>query len=113
MHGTISKAGLRLKTPRYVKKGRDRTGRARFYYRRDKQSPRYPLPGLPYSPEFMAAYDQHHAANAAQAAPPKPVILMGTAPVHTGSLNQAITEYLVSNNFGQMAAATQDYRRRM
>jgi hypothetical protein len=48
--------GPRLRLPRYVHAFVDRHGKARFYFRRTgfKQ---HPLPGLPYSPEFMTAYE--------------------------------------------------------
>lgn len=42
--------------PRYVHGYVDRHGKARFYFRREGFK-RMPLPGLPWSPEFMAAYD--------------------------------------------------------
>ena len=38
----------------------DRHEKARFYYRRGGKN--VPLPGLPWSPEFMAAYEAAHAA---------------------------------------------------
>jgi integrase len=48
--------GLRLKYPRYVNGFIDRHGRPRFYFRR-RGFKKTPLPGLPWSPEFMAAYE--------------------------------------------------------
>jgi integrase len=45
-----------LKLPRYVHGFIDRHGRARFYLRR-AGFPKVALPGLPYSPDFMAAYE--------------------------------------------------------
>ena len=45
-----------MKKPRFTHGYVDRHGRARFYFRR----PGFkltPLPGLPWSPEFMAAYE--------------------------------------------------------
>lgn len=44
----------RIKLP-YVDSFTDRTGRARYYFRK-RPAPRIPLPGLPGSTEFMAAY---------------------------------------------------------
>jgi hypothetical protein len=46
----------RYKLPKYVQAFVDRDGRAYHYFRR-RGSERVPLPGLPWSPEFMAAYE--------------------------------------------------------
>jgi hypothetical protein len=46
-----------LKLPRYVQAFVDRHGRARFYIRR-RGFPRVALPGMPWSPEFMAKYHE-------------------------------------------------------
>ncbi len=43
--------------PKFVQGFVDRHGRPRFYFRRPGFA-RVPLPGLPWSPEFMAAYDK-------------------------------------------------------
>jgi integrase len=43
--------------PKYVQGFVDRHGRPRFYFRRPGFE-RAPLPGLPWSPEFMAAYEK-------------------------------------------------------
>jgi integrase len=48
--------GPRLRLPRYVHGFLDRHGKPRFYFRRAGFNT-VPLPGLPYSPEFMAAYE--------------------------------------------------------
>jgi hypothetical protein len=44
------------KAPKYCQGFVDRHGKARWYFRR-RGSPRVPLPGLPWSSEFMAAYE--------------------------------------------------------
>ncbi|TMV43166.1 integrase, partial [Thioclava sp. BHET1] len=44
------------KAPPYTNGFADRYGRVRWYFRR-KGYPTAPLPGLPWSPEFMAAYE--------------------------------------------------------
>jgi len=49
--------GRPLKLPRYVHAFIDRHGRSRFYLRR-QGDPKLALPGLPWSPEFMAAYQE-------------------------------------------------------
>ena len=48
---------LMTRPPKFVQGFIDRHGKARFYFRRAgfKQMP---LPGLPWSPEFMAAYEE-------------------------------------------------------
>ena len=48
--------GPRMKLPRYVHGFVDRHGKPRFYFRRPGFES-VPLPGLPYSPEFMRAYE--------------------------------------------------------
>jgi hypothetical protein len=48
--------GPRLKLPRYIHAFIDRHGKPRFYFRRSGFK-RVPLPGLPWSPEFMAALE--------------------------------------------------------
>jgi integrase len=48
--------GRDVKFPPYVQQFMDRHGKPRFYYRRPGFK-RVPLPGLPWSPEFMAAHE--------------------------------------------------------
>lgn len=48
---------MKLRTPRYCQGFVDRHGHARWYFRRPG-FPRAVLPGLPWSPEFMAAYEK-------------------------------------------------------
>ena len=50
-----------VKLPRFVHAFVDRHGRPRFYLRR-KGMPKLPLPGLPWSPEFMARYQEEMSA---------------------------------------------------
>ena len=45
-----------MKMPKHTQAFIDRHGKARFYFRR-AGSRRVPLPGLPWSPEFMATYE--------------------------------------------------------
>jgi integrase len=79
--------GPRLRLPRYVHAFVDRHGKARFYFRRAgfKQQP---LPGLPYSPEFMAAYEA--ALNGGD----QPVIEIGAARTVGGTVNALVAAYL-------------------
>src|SRR4051812_45549118 len=46
-----------IRLPRYVHFFTDRHGRPRFYLRRKGQN-KVPLPGLPWSPEFMEIYER-------------------------------------------------------
>jgi hypothetical protein len=48
---------LMRKPPKYVQGFIDRHGTPRFYFRR-LGFKRVPLPGLPWSPEFMGAYEE-------------------------------------------------------
>ena len=54
-----------MKMPRYTQAFVDRHGTARFYFRK-AASKRVPLPGLPWSPQFMAAYEKAMAINPMQ-----------------------------------------------
>ncbi len=92
-----------MKKPRYVHGFIDRHGKPRFYLRRDG-FPRVPLPGLPWSPEFMAAYEA--AQNSGYEAPPA-----GRKRVSPGSVNAAIIGYYNSLAFRSLAAGTQRMRR--
>ena len=76
-----------------------------YYYFRRRGSPRIPLPGLPGSVEFMAAYQQ------ALAAAPKPIGLSRSKP---GSVAAAVAAYLSSPVFTtpyHLAPASQAMRR--
>jgi hypothetical protein len=53
--------------PKFVQGFVDRHGRPRFYFRRPGFD-RVPLPGLPWSPEFMAAYETALAGQPMQVA---------------------------------------------
>ena len=52
-----------MKMPKFTQAFIDRHGNARFYFRRAGFK-RVPLPGLPWSPEFMAAYEAAMAGSA-------------------------------------------------
>jgi hypothetical protein len=45
-----------MKMPKYTQHFIDRHGTSRFYFRK-AGSKQVPLPGLPWSPQFMAAYE--------------------------------------------------------
>ena len=88
---------------RYVHQFVDRNGHPRFYFRR--AGDRRPLPGLPGSSEFMAAY-----AGMLDAAPaPAPAGASGGV----GSVASAVKGYLASADFADLAATTRVSRRRI
>src|SRR4030088_141946 len=57
---------LMKRPPKFVQSFIDRHGKARFYFRRVGVNT-VPLPGLPWSPEFMAVYEVALAGQPAQA----------------------------------------------
>jgi hypothetical protein len=61
--------------PKFVQGFIDRQGKPRFYFRRPG-FPRKPLPGLPWSPEFMAEYERALAGQTQQ--PGSAKLLPGT-----------------------------------
>jgi integrase len=89
------------KLPKYVQAWVDREGRPHCYFRRPGY-PRVPLPGLPWSPPFMAAYE------AAKMAVPKPVGINRSKP---GSVSAAIAGFYTSLEFRSLAPGTQSMRR--
>jgi integrase len=92
--------GPSLKLPMYVQAFVDRHGRPRYYFRR-RGFARVPLRGLPWSPDFMAAYK---AALDAGRVP----LGIGNDP---GTVDAVVTAYLNSETFGDLAAATRAMRR--
>lgn len=92
--------GTRIMLP-YVQQFQDKTGKVRRYFRRHG-FPTRPLPGLPGSREFNAAYE---AALAYQAPPVK---IERNQP---GTVASAISLYLGSTAFGKLAPDTRRTRR--
>jgi integrase len=88
----------------YVREYRDRHGKLRRYFRR-KGHKQIPLPGLPGSEEFMAAYQ---AALAGIMAPRE----IGASRTKPGTVNAAIVGYYQSLAFRELAPSTQ-YQRRL
>jgi integrase len=87
----------------YVHEYPDRHGKLRRYFRR-KGSKQIPLPGLPGSEEFMAAYQ---AALASVIAPRE----IGASRTKPGTVNAAIVGYYQSLAFRELALGTQRGRR--
>ena len=95
------RASLMRKPPKYVHGYIDCRGRPRWYLRRPGFK-RVPLPGLPWSPEFMAAYE---AAMSGEKIQP------GKSRIKPGSVADLITLYYQTAAFLQLADATrQTYR---
>jgi hypothetical protein len=96
--------GPRLKLPPYVHGFIDRNGKPRFYFRR-RSYKSLPLPGLPWSPTFMAAYE-----TAMQGEPPVRIEI-GSSRTTPGTVNAAIISYFNSSAFQALAAETRRSRR--
>lgn len=94
----------KYKLPKYVQALVDRDGRAYHYFRRPG-FPRASLPGLPWSPEFMASY---HAAMCREGAAAVAEMTARTGP---GTINAAVALYLDSSTFMQFGDGTRALRR--
>jgi hypothetical protein len=97
---------MRPKHPPYVHAFRDQYGerKPRYYFRRPGFK-RVPLPGLPWSPMFMAAHEQAMAGQWEQ-------VPIGSSRTVPGTVNAAIISYLGSQDFTTaLAPGTQISRR--
>src|SRR6516164_3006809 len=93
---------MKRKLPKYVQAWVDHDGRA-YYYLRRRGYPRVRLPGLPWSPTFMAAYE---------AAMSGPRTAIGTGRIKPGSVVAvAATNNDSQQAFGSKSAGTQRMRR--
>ena len=94
--------GPRLKLPSYIHAFVDRHGKARYYFRRPgfKQ---VPLPGLPWSNDFMEKYD----AALAHASP----VVIGIRRTRPGTVDDAVARYHGSVAFAGLALTTRSKRR--
>jgi hypothetical protein len=93
---------VRTKLPPHINGFIDRYGRARYYVRRPGHK-NVRLPGLPWSPEFMAAY--------AEAVEGQQQIKIGEKRSPAGSVAATVGLYLGSTAFANLAADTQRTRR--
>jgi integrase len=93
---------VRTKLPPHINGFVDRYGRARYYVRRPGHK-NVRLPGLPWSPEFMAAY--------AEAVEGQQPIKIGVKRSPVGSVAATVGLYLGSTAFANLAAETQRNRR--
>ena len=95
---------LMKRAPKYVHGFLDRHGKPRFYFRRAGFKG-LRLPGLPWSPEFMAAYEL--AMNREWRSPE-----IGSKRTVPGTVNAALVSYYnLSADFRALAAGTQAMRR--
>ena len=91
-----------MKLPKYVQHWVDHDGRAHCYFRR-RGYPRVRLPGLPWSPSFMAAYEAAFSG---------PRTAIGAGRVKPGSVAAVVAEYFDSQQFfASKSAGTQRMRR--
>ena len=90
----------RIELP-YVHEFRDRHGTIRRYFRRPGYK-RVKLPGLPGSPEYLAAYQNALAQKSKREA----------AAITTGTADDAVLRYYNSTAFKTLARQTQRLRRR-
>jgi integrase len=94
-----------MRKPPYVHGFVDRHGRVRHYFRRPDHK-QVPLPGLPWSPEFMAAYE------AAMKCETAPRIEPGAWRTIPGTINALVVAYYNSLQFQGLTRTSQiDYRR--
>jgi hypothetical protein len=87
--------------PKFVQGFIDRHGKPRFYFRRAGFKP-VPLPGLPWAPEFMAAYEDAMAGQPAQ---------IGGNRVKRGTMRALAVSYFNSLGFCSMKSSTQSVYR--
>ena len=93
---------MKRRYPRYCRSFEDRHGHTRFYFQRGG-SKNIPLPGLPWSPTFMAAYE-------AALGDRKVATINKTA----GTVDAAVLAYLQSDGFSKgLAKSTRKTRRRI
>lgn len=90
--------GRRVKcTIPFVDAYRDRHGKPRYYFRRNRKSKRVKLPGEPGSREFIAAYDAAMKGAPARVTPPEP---------KDGTLDKLRELYYASAEFKNLAEST-------
>ena len=92
-----------MKLPKYVQAWVDRRDDRAYYYLRRRGFPRVRLPGLPWSPRFMAAYE---------AAMSGPRTAIGTGRIKPGSVAAVVAEYFDSQQFfGSKKPSTRRWQR--
>src|SRR5262249_7021749 len=92
-----------MKLPKYVKAYVDKRDDRAYYYLRRPGCPHVRLPGLPWSPSFMAEYEKAMAC---------PRTAIGARRIKPGSVAAVVAAYLDSQaSFGAKSAGTQRMRR--
>lgn len=94
---------LMRRPPKYVHSFIDRHGKARFYFRRPGFK-KVPLPGLPWSPEFMAAYEEALAGQP---------VAVGAGRVKPGTMRFLATSYFGSIDYRSLRPSTQSVYRNL
>jgi integrase len=95
-------SGPLRRPPKYVQCFIDRHGKARYYLRRPGHKA-VPLPGMPWSPAFMAAYQ-----DAMEGAPR---VEIGASRTKPGTVTAAVVSYFNSWAFRNLAAETRRTRK--
>src|SRR5260370_41437074 len=95
---------VKRKYPRYTHGYIDQHGKPRFYVRRPGHA-KIPLPGLPWSPEFMTAREAALQGDAGK-------IEIGAKRTVAGTVNAALVSYYQSSEFKDgLAKSTRGSRR--
>jgi hypothetical protein len=92
-----------MKLPPFVHAFVDRHGKPRFYFRKPGYK-RAPLPGLPWSPEFMAVYELAKDGDRLE---------IGIRRTKPGTVAAAVTGYFGSLAFATLAETSRITRRRI
>jgi integrase len=92
--------------PKFVQAFIDRHGKSRFYFRRAGFKS-VPLPGLPWSPEFMAAYELAAGDLTARLSE------VGACHTKPGTINALVVSYYKSDDWNRLTSDTQKRRRRI
>jgi integrase len=95
---------MKRKNPKYVQHFEDRHGTPRFYLRVPGRRKRVPIPGLPWSPEFMEGYERALKSDWEPAA-------IGANRTQPGTVNAALIGYYQSTAFAALADGTRKSRR--
>jgi hypothetical protein len=94
---------MKRRHPKYTYGFVDRHGHARFYFRRDGYK-RVTLPGLPWSPTFMAAYEAALKEGSR--------VALGASRTIPGTVNAALVAYYQHPSFTDALAETTQQNRR-
>jgi len=94
---------LMSRPPKYVHGFIDRHGKPRFYFRKAGFK-KMPLPGLPWSPAFMEAYEMAIGGAALD---------IGARRTHPGTINALVVTYFKSAKWEQLSPDTKRMHRRV